>query len=207
MDKQRLPRRVYDWELDSDTKRSWTDYTEKILKELGLGRFWETQQVEESKDEWNKLIEKRIQTREQDKWWKAVRESPKLRTYRLVKTKLQFEEYLNNDDQKGRRILARLRSGTNSLRIETGRWEGLRRGRRLCWFGCREMEDETHFFLHCKLCDDLRENFIDKVGEEEFQKRGLLMFLGEGSDEEIKNSIIYAQRATARRRRSLELRG
>ena len=92
MDKQRLPRRVYDWELDSGAKRSWTDYTEKILKELGLGRFWETQQVEESKDEWNKLIEKRIQTREQDKWWKAVRESPKLRTYRFVKTKLQFEE-------------------------------------------------------------------------------------------------------------------
>ena len=69
------------------------------------------------------------------------------------------------------------------------------------------MEDETHFFLHCKLYDDLIEHFKDKVGEEEFQKRGLLMFLGEGRDEEIKNSIIYAQRATARRRRSLELRG
>ena len=60
--------------------------------------------MEESKDEWNEILKERIQIREQDKWWKSVRESPKLRTYQKVKNKLQFEEYLNNDDQEGRRI-------------------------------------------------------------------------------------------------------
>ena len=133
-------------------------------------------------------------------------ESPKLRTYRKVKNKLQFEEYLNNDDQEGRRILARIRSGTNCLRIETGRWEGLRREQRICWFGCPEIEDEYHFLIKCNLYSDLRQELKENIGEEEFHKRGLKMLLGEGSEEEIKKVIKFIKMASARRKRIIEFK-
>ena len=45
-----------------------------------------------------------------------------------------------------RRMLGRLRGGTAALRIETGRWNGLKREVRICrQCTMREMEDEEHF--------------------------------------------------------------
>ena len=48
-----------------------------------------------------------------------------------------------------RRILVKLRGGTVALRMETGRWGGLKE--RLCK-QCRleEVEDEEHFLLRCE---------------------------------------------------------
>ena len=70
-----------------------------------------------------------------------------------------------------------------------------------------EVEDERHFLLKCKLYDDLGEEFKDEVSEEEFTRRGLQIMLGEGSREEVKQTIIYLKREMARRRRALELKG
>ena len=67
----------------------------------------------------------------------------KLRTYRTVKDKLVFEPYLNFDSRHARILLTRLRSGTNSLRIERGRW-------------CNKVEDERHFLVECALYKDVR---------------------------------------------------
>ena len=48
----------------------------------------------------------------------------KLRTYKTFKTTLTLEPYLLNDyDRRGRCLFTALRSGTNRLRIETGRWK------------------------------------------------------------------------------------
>ena len=59
-------------------------------------------------------------------------ERPKLRTYRKFKEELVFEEYLENEDIQGRKLMAKLRSGTNCLRIETGSREGLTSADRKC---------------------------------------------------------------------------
>ena len=47
--------------------------------------------------------------------------------------------------------MAKLRGGTAALRMETGRWGGLKREERLCK-QCRreEVEDEEHFLLRCE---------------------------------------------------------
>merc|ERR1712228_1027268 len=97
---------------------------------------------------------------------KKMKHKPKLRTYRKVKDKLEVEGYLRNKDAEGRRMLARIRSGTNKLRIETGRHLGLDEGDRKCWFGCGKTEDEKHFLLECKRYDDFRNQLIRGVGEE-----------------------------------------
>ena len=53
--------------------------------------------------------------------------------------------------KRRRRILAKLWGGTAALRIETGRWSGLKREERLCR-QCRleEVEDVEHFLLRCE---------------------------------------------------------
>ena len=183
MDRKRTPRKVYDWEMGRTTKKRWCTYTKSLLMELGLGEKWMNQAVSENGSEWNKLIEERIQQREERRWRKRIKEKPKLRTYRLVKTKLTFEEYLKTDDVKGRRLLTRLRSGTNFLRIETGRREGLISEERKCWFGCDATEDERHFLMECHMYEDLREDFRLGEGEGKLRTMELGTMLGNCSKE------------------------
>ena len=42
----------------------------------------------------------------------------KLRTYRILKQTLTFEQYLNSKDRQARQTMTRLREGTNELIIE-----------------------------------------------------------------------------------------
>ena len=97
---------------------------------------------------------------------------PKLSDYRRWKTKLELEPYLRCKDSVARRALARLRSTSHELRVETGRWEKVsaggkvyRRSRqeRRCRQCFREVEDETHFLLRCPVYSDHRERLIWQV--------------------------------------------
>ena len=206
MEKHRLPRRVYNWEIRRRAKKCWTTYTEEILEELGLQAYWNKQEVEENKEEWNNLIFERIQAREQKVWWKSIKTKSKLRTYRKVKTKLEFEKYLESDDKQGRRFMAKLRSGTNSLRIETGRRQGLKSSDRLCWFGCGVTEDEEHFLLDCYLYDDIRKEITAKLGKGKPIKLELSIMMGKGNKEETKLVYEIIQRAMSKRNRVLAMK-
>ena len=103
--------------------------------------------------------------------------------------------------------MAKLRSGTNCLRIETGRREGLTSAERKCWFGCNSTEDEAHFLLDCGMYNDIREEVVAKVGIEVFRQRGLALMMGNGNSAETKAALSYIKRADARRKRTLALRG
>ena len=51
------------------------------------------------------------------------------------------------DCKRQRRMLMKLRGGTAEMRIETGRWCGLRRDERICKMCDRgEVEDVEHFY-------------------------------------------------------------
>ena len=200
MGKERLPRVAYEEELRKGGK-NWARHIEELLRELKLEEHWEKQEVKESEREWNVILETKVHEREEREWRKKVETMDKLRTYRTIKTKLNSEEYLKIDDEEGRKQMARIRSGTNDLRIETGRHEGLDRDVRKCWFGCEEVEDEEHFLMKCKMYDDLRSESIQFIGAEIFQKRGREIMLGKGSEKEIKQAFKYIKMASARRRR------
>ena len=207
MKQGKLPRKVYEWELRRQKgKRSWTMYTKRLLLDLGMEEYWKEQRVKETRGEWGELVSKKIHEREQREWRLALYKSPKLRTYRLVKKNLEHESYLDIEDEAGRKALARLRSGTNVLRIETGRHEGLERRDRTCWFGCEEVEDEQHFLKDCWMYEDLREEAMSGVVGVQFQELSLEKLLGEGNSQEIERTVTYIRRALGRRRRVLELR-
>ena len=207
MNRKRLPRKVYDWETRKDTKKTWTNYTRKLLKEIGLEEYWVSQKVDLNQKDWNNIVEERIQAREQRNWRKKLNEKPKLRTYRRFKNNLALEDYLESEDIRGRKLMAKLRSGTNCLRIETGRREGLTSAERLCWFGCNSTEDEAHFLLDCPIYNDIREEVVAEVGIEVFRQRGLDLMMGNGNSAETNAALSYIKRADARRKRILTLRG
>ena len=124
MDNTRLPRLVYEWELkNEDRNNCWAKYTKKLLLDLELDDYWLKQEIDKNREQWNKLIHDKIQEREQKEWRQRALLKPKLRTYVKYKLILEEEKYLKNEDAIGRRMLARIRSGTNNLRIETGRYE------------------------------------------------------------------------------------
>ena len=102
---------------------------------------------------------KLIYNYEEEKWRMELMNKSKLRTYRLFKSKLRFEKYLLTPGyHKGRTLMTQLRTGTNKLEIERGRYLGLPEAQRLCrQVGCfNQIEDERHFIIYCPRYNDLR---------------------------------------------------
>ena len=49
-------------------------------------------------------------------------------------------------------MLAKLRGGTAELRVETGRWNGLKKKERICkQCTMGKVENEEHFLLRCEV--------------------------------------------------------
>ena len=142
---------VYELERkrDYEGKKTWATDTRRILKKVGLEEYWWTEKkVQKSK--WKKLVCEKIQRFEEKEWRERIWNNKKLRWYRRVKSTLKFEDYLQDEWIQGRRILCQLRGGTLSLRVETGRWEGLEREERRCKLcESKEVEDEQHFIEDC----------------------------------------------------------
>src|SRR5579872_5375816 len=126
-----------------------------------------------------------------------------------------FSSYLLVRDRKGIPELTKLRSGTNRLRIEKGRYDKLPVEKRLCRF-CEAdaVEDEKHFLLHCEEYEGLRQkmwkglealfSYPVQMWPEE-KKLGILLGADEykkwgNSSEMIKCVANYIKRAMAKRR-------
>ena len=86
------------------------------MKKLGREQVWKTENVGDAED-WNCTAKAAIIAREHKEWAKGIAEKPKLRTYKLLKSKLCFEEYLSLvPNAKHRRVITMFRSDTNDLR-------------------------------------------------------------------------------------------
>ena len=65
-----------------------------------------------------------------------------------------------------RGIMAKLRGGTAELRVETGRWIGVKREDRICGqCGLREVENVEHFVLRCDGLIRGREVLMKRMAE------------------------------------------
>ena len=190
-----MPRQMYEWDIRRGGEDSWSACTRRLLVKLDMGSYWESQRIKLTKDKWGELLREKIHGREQDEWWRTVSVRPKLRTYSRVKKKLALENYLNSENEKGRREMARIRSGTNELRIETGRYDEEEEEERRCWFGCNAVEDEEHFLMDCMIYEDLQVELKKEMGEANYQERGFEVMMGKGSHKEIEQAIVYITRA------------
>ena len=150
---------------------TWCTYTEKVMRDLGLELPWMTfADFTEAKPKWRSTVVKKIQGKEQREWRERMEGKPKLRTYRMVKQKLEREDYLLEGTAGQRRVMTMIRGGTNDLRIERGRYERVKRGgryerlkpeERMCLFcDSGEVEDEKHFLCDCERWSEMRKRTL-----------------------------------------------
>ena len=151
-----------------------------------------------------------IQNKE-DLWRREINKKPKLRLYRTIKDKLSRESFLLEMNRDEFRHLVMLRSGTNYLEIEKGRWRHEKIEERTCMVCLSDsVEDEEHFLLGCpmyasqraKMFKEIREKcFIDLEKEE--KKMIVDMLIGSGKEElarEIRKIVVvYIGRAIKKR--------
>ena len=160
----RLLKQVYKAEKASiaGDRSSWVFATKKLLTELQLAHIWESEATGPA-SAWQVLIREAIKAREIAAWDSGIEKKPKLRTYRTLKTAFGREDYLALPPQQ-RSIIAVMRSGTNSLRIETGRWKREAVEDRICVLcGTAEVEDENHLITACAMYYDLRRRTYETV--------------------------------------------
>src|SRR5690606_37517769 len=138
--------------LVDDIHGVWRQYSDELLQaiELDIGDMKLYSEME-----WRNLLTTKMHAREEKRWRQGVQSKAKLRTYRAIKSKLRMEPYLNYKNRLARYLTTRLRSGTNFLRVETGRYEQESVEERLCGL-CNMIEDEKQFLLDCELYDNIR---------------------------------------------------
>ena len=105
--------------------------------------------------------------REVKRGWKAeARERSKLEVLRGLLAIDGKARCVDVNCKRRRRVLAKLRGGTAALRIETGRWSGLKREERSCrQCTVGEVEDEEHFLLRCEGWRQEREMLAGFMGD------------------------------------------
>ena len=83
------------------------------------------------------------------------------------KTKTSFlSKGKSFSERNKRRWLTVMRTGTNSLRLETGRWEGEEVKDRTCRVCMsNDVEDECHFVLNCPVYERERKKMFDSIRE------------------------------------------
>jgi len=123
MTAERLPRRIYEKSrlLTESTKGSWSHTTKTLLSNLNLAVAWEQQDIGNMKD-WTALIKQRIREKECREWRDSMNKRSKLQLYKVLKTDLVREQYLDYDCLRyNRTLVTQFRSGNTNLRVEMGR--------------------------------------------------------------------------------------
>ena len=102
-------------------------------------------------------------------------------------------------DYVGRGYHTSLRSGTNVLEIEKGRWKGVHRDLRFCnQCDSKAVESEKHFLLSCSKYDTLRSSLFASIYTVSGSKWDLaskseeerLILLLQGTGDEFENRIF-----------------
>jgi hypothetical protein len=182
MNSKRWTRRIYDKSREEYTENgqsNWCTYTHQLLKDLGLEASWNNNCVG-TMQEWNAKVNAAIKDKEIQRWKDEMQSKPKLRSYMKLKQTLDVEDYvISNRMSRGRRLLTDIRSGSNKLRIETGRHytPSIPVEERICWCCGEGVEDEQHFVTQCREYQQERvEMFqaISEVTEGRFRAHSLL---------------------------------
>jgi hypothetical protein len=150
-------------------KTLWCEITHRMLRDLRMENVWLNEAFDEN---WHVKLKRAVHVFNTHAWRESMCEKggqvkSKLRLYHKIKTSVKLEPYLLGSDWAwARSHLARLRSGTSCLRVETGRHERprLERPDRVCLL-CHsgQVEDESHYLLHCSAFDRERKRMFGEI--------------------------------------------
>lgn len=178
----RLSKIAYMEMRPNEKPKSWALQLKMLLSQIGLGYVWEMQDSLCMADTlYLKSLQTKVKQRLEDieiqNWHSSLfddasrpRGKNKLRTFREFKTGYSLESYLSTiENQEHRRALTKLRISDHSLEIERGRYNKtyVSPEQRLCPC-CKQMEDEKHFLIECKLYKEKRQTLFHKIKTQSF---------------------------------------
>ena len=145
MPQERLTKQIFLEGLQSNgTNGSWTSQVCNIFCENGLKDSFESRECVNVENFWNTLM-----CRKRNILWEQCLAKPKLRTYAKITDIDKIPAYIKNQNRFDRMLLSKLRFGILPLRIEIGRYIGLKESECICQL-CEnnKIENEIHFL--CK---------------------------------------------------------
>lgn len=161
----------------------------------------ESKNMNDHKRFWKNYLWKVINKVEEKEWIERLRKLPKLRTYRYFKKNLRLENYLSSSNLKGRMLMTAIRTGTNKLLIERGRWCKKTVMDRVC-NNCNlnQVENEVHFLILCPKYEDLRKKLYEKIAQisnqkwilENYSVRHRFLLLINGTGDNFQHQIFGA---------------
>ena len=163
MPSYRLCRKVYVWDRDisSRYKNTWYNFVKVILEKCDLGHLLEIDSHIPTRDILD-TVKERLRNDFENTWTDEINNMPKLRTYKLLKSRFCAEPYvLKCLSRPQRSAIARIRCGTFPLEIERGRFRSIPLDQRICKVcnsGC--VEDEKHFLIECERYSSLRSRLL-----------------------------------------------
>ena len=132
---------------------TWCSHVENTLTRYGLTEIWDAQSI--TTDKFIPEFKGIIYTNYMNEWRESINDSyanPILRTYKLFKNDFQMEPYLFQCKSLYRRSIAKFRTSSHILRVETGRHQKpkLDINDRICMFcNTNEIDDELHLLTSC----------------------------------------------------------
>ena len=155
LDNSFICKQIFNYEIDNLKKYTWVFNIKQIFMSLNLlSHFNEKKSVDLSIC--NKLLLKIMQ----EDWETKLPKKPKLREYQRFKEHLDLEEYLYLPKHK-RSLIAKIRSGTLPLAIETGRYSNIPLENRLCTLcNSKLIESEFHFMCICSKFEIIRKKYF-----------------------------------------------
>ena len=137
----------------------WYKNLKNVVNHIGLGNILSGDISNPEVEVFKRLVDIFYQ----NAFAEIKKESSKLRTYGLVKLEAGEEPYLRTVKNVRDRIsMSKFRLSNHKLMIEKGRHLNLEKEHRICPF-CRNVEDETHFLLHCRNYMIIREDVLKIV--------------------------------------------
>lgn len=150
-----------EYEKQQGNCTNWASKVRNELYSLGLGHFWEQQEVCDVKH-FSFLVEQRLTDAFIQSCFSVFEKSSKCIVYKEIVDKFCLQKYLKKRlSNLEKSVLCKYRICAHSLNVEKGRYKNLPRNERKCSFcNMGEMEDEFHFVLVCPAFLDIREKYI-----------------------------------------------
>ena len=139
--------------------RNWAAQIKRLLQQHGFDYVWQLQTDFEIPFAKIKL---RIFDSYKQSWYGNINNSSRLQAYCIFKHNFELEKYLDVISEKKYKIaLARFRTSSHNLAIETGRYDDTSRADRICKScNMKQIENEYHFLLVCPLYRDIRVKYF-----------------------------------------------
>jgi hypothetical protein len=160
LDDQRITKRIFLFDLNSNIKNSWSSYVKSLFSELGLLDVFASKQLCDLD-----VIKSLISQNFTQYWQNQLLSKPKLRFYRIYKTVPTVENYvLLNLSSVERSYMAQLRLGILPIEVETGRFRSIPLENRICKLcNLDTIENEKHILFKCSLYNDIRNIWLGKL--------------------------------------------